>query len=317
MVVLVQGYIRFSFLGRGDTKISKTFEADEKSARERLYDSARMEQRFHLFKRLCLPSLRAQTDPDFHVAVLVSGRMPKRFKVRLAAMIAPLPQLRIHYSRATDVQLAARSALKDLVGGYTKNSVHFRLDDDDAVGKDFIANLKSLAAHVQPETLITQPRGCTVFCHEGAPYVEPQSSMFHSVGWARVNAPGDIRTPFKFGHVRAATRFAAISDPRPMSHAYLRHAASDTDEQNQRDILKLVQSSIQGAGKARLRAFRAEVDAAFPSIGVAGMIDAITSVPRRPPLPMQAAERPRRATPQPLPPGAAGPAAATALHAAE
>lgn len=44
--------------------------------------------------------------------------------------------------------------MEELSAGLTDNSVHFRMDDDDAIGASLIANLRKMARHAEPGTLL-------------------------------------------------------------------------------------------------------------------------------------------------------------------
>ncbi|MBA3910037.1 MAG: hypothetical protein C0524_09140 [Rhodobacter sp.] len=79
------GHIRFSYYGYTDTFLKP--DADD-AALARLYDETRMARRFFLFERLTLPSLRAQTDQNFHILIMSSDAMPEVYKERLRQVTA-------------------------------------------------------------------------------------------------------------------------------------------------------------------------------------------------------------------------------------
>ena len=67
------GFCRFSYPAEGGFQVEHDRIEDRISY---LYATARMEERFRHFETLCLPGLRAQSDPDFLLLVLVGRAMP-------------------------------------------------------------------------------------------------------------------------------------------------------------------------------------------------------------------------------------------------
>ena len=77
----VTGLCRFSYPAEGG------FQVEHGSAEARmayLYAPARMEARLRQFETICLPGLRAQTDPDFTLLVLIGDTLPARYRNRLS-----------------------------------------------------------------------------------------------------------------------------------------------------------------------------------------------------------------------------------------
>jgi hypothetical protein len=142
----VIGLCRFSYPAEGG------FQVEHGSVEDRmayLYAPARMEERFRHFEALCLPSIRAQTDPDFTFLILVGEAMPARWRDRLDALIADVPQARVvarppapHRRVCQDVFNEARDMAAPCL--------QFRHDDDDAISVDFIAALRQAAADCAP-----------------------------------------------------------------------------------------------------------------------------------------------------------------------
>lgn len=136
----VIGFCRFSYPAKGG------FQVEHGSIEARmayLYSDARMTERLRHFETLCLPGLKAQTDPDFTLLILVGEAMPDRWRARLDALVADMPQARIvsrppgpHRKVCQTVMNAAR------VGG---PCLQFRHDDDDAVAVDFVERLRGTA----------------------------------------------------------------------------------------------------------------------------------------------------------------------------
>ncbi|MBY6122769.1 glycosyltransferase [Mameliella alba] len=142
----VIGFCRFSYPAEGG------FQVAHSSLQERmayLYAPDRMEERFRHFECLCLPGLRAQTDPDFLFAILVGDAMPTGWLERLAALVEGFPQAVI-VSRPPGPH---RQVCQDVINSLREPGqpcLQFRHDDDDAVAVDFVQDLRQAARDVAP-----------------------------------------------------------------------------------------------------------------------------------------------------------------------
>lgn len=135
----VIGLCRFSYPAIGG------FQVDHESIEERiayLYDPARLEERFALFEAVALPSLRAQTDPDFELIIVVGDQLPPHHLARLERLIAEMPQARIHAEPPRPQREVMKEVLNAARRDFSQPCLQFRFDDDDAVGIDFVACLR-------------------------------------------------------------------------------------------------------------------------------------------------------------------------------
>lgn len=135
----IVGLVRFSY--RALSGFDKA-PGDQAALAARLYDPARLERRFRLFEALTLPSLLAQEDAGFEIILLTGEDLPAAARERLEAAAGRLPRARVvalppmkHYP-ATQ---AAFDQLEPAGGGLLTS---FRLDDDDAIDRRFIARLR-------------------------------------------------------------------------------------------------------------------------------------------------------------------------------
>lgn len=225
----IVGHIRFSFYGVTDTRERPD---DTGEALARLYDETRMARRFHLFENLTLPSLRAQTDKDFQLVVMSSDVMPERFKSRLSALMAGFPGAVVDYSLYQRSDKAFRPHMQASFGpNQTGTAVHFRLDDDDALGRTFIADLRRISQTLPPSTHITFPRGLILFpasldSPEGA--VMEELRYLTAIGLSVVGSAAFPKNPFQMMHGNVWGRWPTVSWPR--CHAFIRtqHFTNDT-----------------------------------------------------------------------------------------
>lgn len=139
------GVCRFSFMATTGFRAAK---GGPEAQAELLFDPERLRRRFAYFTELCLPSLAAQTDPDFVLVVLVSDLLPENAMQDLQALRNAYPFLRICVSEPMGPLQSSRRAFRRGLRQDTGFVTGFRIDDDDAVAVDFIARTRALADHM-------------------------------------------------------------------------------------------------------------------------------------------------------------------------
>lgn len=171
------GICRFSYLGFGDWRAQhagrdgRTNDEIIEGARQTLFAPLRLEARFATFEHLTLPSLAAQTDPDFRLIVLTSEELPAPYAARLTALAEHYPFVHLVFAPIARASQLVIGIYEDL--GLTLDQViQFRIDDDDALGKGYIERLRLLAEgmHAQVPTrafAVTFPWVLSVFQDEG------------------------------------------------------------------------------------------------------------------------------------------------------
>jgi len=226
----VIGICRFSYPGHGGfRRMHDTLEDREAY----LYDDARLELRFRHFEALTLPSISAQTNPDFTFLIVTGERMPKKWMDRLRDITALVPQAKIVTSPPLKHRLAMQLAIQNELDDSEESSLQFRLDDDDAVGVDFVA--QSLFAlrrtgrfrRESPRMVFEFNSGYSVALSGQGMLVRAEKTGFLSCGLAVLFPPGDGKTIMNFGHHKLHHSMPAIIQPKvPM---YLRSKHGDND----------------------------------------------------------------------------------------
>lgn len=226
----IVGICRFSFVGRGDWKrFSGADDAAlpalmEAQARD-LFTPARLARRFRAFEAICLPSIAAQTDRDFRFLVLTSPLMPAPWLERLRACVAEVPMAELIVSDAAHVGAALVPRLAQIAAGTPGGSVvQFRLDDDDALARDFIANLRRHVARLSdlPAFAVSFRRNMAVTLYPGARaefwrFDEP----FYGAGLA-IKPRRASGTIFDYGHFGSQRRLTHILDTTEMGGLVLK-----------------------------------------------------------------------------------------------
>ena len=133
------GLCRFSYPAIGGFQVEHD-NIDERIAY--LYSDARLEERFALFEAVALPCLRAQSDPDFSLIIVIGDQFPGHHEDRLNALVADLPQAIVHKEPPRNQREVMKEVLNEARLNPTEACLQFRYDDDDAVAIDFIARLR-------------------------------------------------------------------------------------------------------------------------------------------------------------------------------
>jgi hypothetical protein len=128
------------------------FQVEHATVAEReafLYDPARLAQRFAVFESFTLPSLRAQTDTDFTFVIVTGDSLPAEALARLQTMTRDLSQVVVRQLPPGQHRAVTQDAINAAKTDTRHPSLQFRLDDDDAISRDFVAELRTKAADLQ------------------------------------------------------------------------------------------------------------------------------------------------------------------------
>jgi hypothetical protein len=137
----VVGLCRFSY--PANINAFQTRHKDMAERKAALYAPDRLAARTFLFENVLLPGVRAQTDPDFTLLLLMGEDIPEPWRSRIVGAISDVPLIKpvfrpaglVHRDLYRDLFLAERDAAAGLVA-------EFRIDDDDALAHDFVERLR-------------------------------------------------------------------------------------------------------------------------------------------------------------------------------
>tara|TARA_R110002072_G_scaffold107993_5_gene234549 strand:- start:346 stop:1152 length:807 start_codon:yes stop_codon:yes gene_type:complete len=141
------GLCRFSYPALGG------FQVHHDSIEDRiayLYEEHRLEERFQLFETVALPCLKAQTDPNFSLIIVIGDQFPTHDEKRLEKMIADFPQALIHKEPPRNQRKVMKEILNEARLDPSEPCLQFRYDDDDAVAVDFIERLRKATHDCAP-----------------------------------------------------------------------------------------------------------------------------------------------------------------------
>lgn len=109
-----------------------------------------MASRFATFEALTLPSIRAQTDPDFTFLIVVGEDLPEPYANRLFALASDIPQITLQAHPPGPHRQTMRNAINAVRHKSADPCLQFRLDDDDAVSVRFVERLREMADKARP-----------------------------------------------------------------------------------------------------------------------------------------------------------------------
>jgi len=227
----VIGICRFSYPVLGGFKRMHATVAEREAY---LYAPARMALRFAHFEALTLPSIRAQTDPDFTFLIVIGPNMPEPWLTRLRDLCAPVAQISIVVREPLKHRTALQLAIQEELGEARPESLQFRLDDDDAVGVDFVEQIRSIARRTgrlrrkQPRTAIDFNTGYSATLSADGIIAEDVVSSFWACGLAVHFAQGDDKTIMNFGHHKLHHVMPSIIHPRPPMYIRAKHGDNDS-----------------------------------------------------------------------------------------
>lgn len=126
-------------------------ETELDALRAQLYAPRRLDHRLFLLEHLVLPCLRAQTDPDFTHLFLMGDQLPDPWRSRVLALTADIPQIRpVFRPEGEKHKDLCRAVMKEHLDPACDVTAQYRLDDDDAVGVNYIETSRNLFAQLQP-----------------------------------------------------------------------------------------------------------------------------------------------------------------------
>ena len=226
----VIGICRFSYPAVGGFKRMHDTVEDREAY---LYAPERMELRFRHFETLTLPSIAAQKRKDFTFLVLIGKSLPKPYRDRLYDLTAGIEQIKIVESVPMRHRLAMQLSIKEELGDDKTESIQFRLDDDDAVGVNFIRSVLWFVKHTAAMRkrwrymAIEFNHGFSVKLSDQGIMTEDVLTPFWACGLAVLFRPGDPRTVMNFAHHKLHHNMVTMINPTP--YMYLRSKHDDND----------------------------------------------------------------------------------------
>ncbi|GLQ35837.1 DNA-directed RNA polymerase subunit beta' [Amylibacter marinus] len=211
------GICRFSYDSSGGFAYSSD---DLEKRRQFLFDPKRMDERFTLFEHITLPSLRAQTDPDFLVVIVTSMALPEIYLERLFHLIKDIPQIAVDIRPPQGHAKAMRKAIAPYKDMAVDAVAHFRIDDDDAVACDFVQLTKQLFPECQEafeadgKAGLDFSKGILLETSHENLRAQPRKIKLTGISQAVFLPPQVNKSSFAWGHYRLDDFMQVHVDPR-------------------------------------------------------------------------------------------------------
>lgn len=228
------GICRFSFLGRCDWVETRKRDGGSPEVLQgripMLYAGERLERRFEAFEKICLPSIRAQTDPDFSLWMLTSPELPQRWLDKLLALCADIPQIEVIMSAARSPAEALADPLRSAAAAAGRPVIQFRIDDDDAISRHHVARIRRDAQRLNdlPAFGISYPAGLIINSYDGqkTSYWRAHQAFVGAGAALRMRGPG--RCIFALNHPSIPRHFPVFTDISGLGYVQTRWEAGDS-----------------------------------------------------------------------------------------
>ena len=225
-------FCRFSYPGTKNPFQSGADTVEERIAN--LYSEDRMRERLFLFEHVTLPSLRAQTDRDFDLVLLIGTAMPSRWRMELKRLLSDLPQARIVARDPGPDRAVYREVLQAHRNPGATHVAEVRMDDDDAVAVDYVAKLRKLYPSAARSRLglkrVAVDHSCGLLLNAADTTItyRPLRAAYWGVALAVIMAPDDKASALDFPHHKIWMRMPSLSRPHPIMFIRGYHAANDS-----------------------------------------------------------------------------------------
>lgn len=194
-----------------------------------LFRPKRMERRLFLFENLCLPSLANQKFQNFQHVVLVSTEMPSHYLQRLENLQAKFGFRIEEVKNDQTVPSVAKRVAAEVFNG-SEITVTSRLDDDDALGCEFLQKVDRVSRDFSTGGIISFTNGVEMRFERQGLSVAPISKPFYALGMSYVEVGvSRPRTVFSCGnHARVAQNFDCILAADESAYIVSSHVENDS-----------------------------------------------------------------------------------------
>lgn len=108
-----------------------------------IFDESRLKRRFEVFEEICLPSLAGQSDQGFNMLLATSQDLPDWAFARLENLVRDLPNIYVRaYRSGANIQRIYKRSAFEMLDSKAPVVATFRLDDDDALARDYVARVR-------------------------------------------------------------------------------------------------------------------------------------------------------------------------------
>jgi hypothetical protein len=249
------GICRFSYPGDGG------FQVEHDTLQDRmdyLYAPARMEERFATFETMMLPPLKAQTDDDFTLLVVIGDSLPMPYRNRLEAALEDIPQALIRAYPPGPHRKVMQDAINDVRHFDGDACLQFRMDDDDAVACTYIERLREAASDVLP--MAAKHRHIAIDFNQGfiarpsasGLEIAPTNAPYTTAALALMFKPDLRLSVMNFAHMKVGQKMPTVTFA---GEDMLIRGHNDYNDSRQKSGVRAPKlSPLDAAGKAHFKA---------------------------------------------------------------
>ncbi len=222
-MVEIIGVTRFNVVtgGRG-ARFNATDGSKPEDAVRTILHPDRIRKRLDLFRAIPMRSFQAQTDRDFRVLVLISSALGEPFKQELRDLQRAHPFLMVdEVALDGDVRAAASARLAQ-----GRPTVTFRIDDDDALNPDFVADLRRTALKNEVGQVISFENGFNLGAGRGRLAFQEVRRVNNAQGLAYFSDDG--KSIYSLGSHGKIERFPIVVEGRRRAWMRALHDHSDS-----------------------------------------------------------------------------------------
>ena len=226
------GVIRFCYPASHGYRVEH---ADLAATRAHLYRQSYLEQRLAYLADVALASLRAQTDQDFGLTILVGDHLPSWALERLLDITARDENIMVlALPEGLKNKVATRRAFDHMRPNVDGPRLQFRHDDDDAVFTGFIATIKEMAEQnldvLEAHDTITLDFPCG---HKMMPLPDCVLAKYIKLGGfgvaiATLSRPQSTFSIFDIYHAQLVHQLPVVRNMRPRSFIRMQHFLNDS-----------------------------------------------------------------------------------------
>lgn len=233
MRIQAVGICRFSILTQGGFKRGPAG-ADQARA-DFLFEERRLSGRMAWFRHVVLPSIRVQTDRDFTFVVLASALMPDRWRDELMGAVAGIPEVQLDFVQPGAHWQLCNQALLSRTEPGAAVMAQFRLDDDDALARDYVARIRADFRELLAPLYRRHGAVCADYARGLILEADGKVAALHqtnATAWAcaqTVYVPADGQTGlFSWGHHRLHSIMPVVSQCDSNMFLRGRHGTNDS-----------------------------------------------------------------------------------------
>ncbi len=221
--------IRFSYISDSGDSYVLTRGKDLNERVETILNDRRLEKRFDLFEKICLPSLKAQDPNAFAAILLCSELLPGRYADRLVASLSAHSNLHAVFEAPGNYGAKFQDAATRLFAAGNGPVASCRLDDDDALSADFSTRMCEFLRPDLEGYCVSLTTGVEVERVDGEAQAWEKYWVMGSAGLALIAPDAHAGNIYYMGnHARVCQRTPTIIDAREVCYLQTIHSENDS-----------------------------------------------------------------------------------------